>query len=111
MIRRPPRSTLFPYTTLFRSFNFQPSTFNSRIVTYREFVQSGLSPRMLAQAIAERSGRERVSEVFLSPNAFAHRTSESSIAEQLGDVLIANGLPRPAPADDDRIGGWQLMDQ
>src|SRR2546430_12984173 len=22
MIRRPPRSTLFPYTTLFRSFNF-----------------------------------------------------------------------------------------
>ena len=25
MIRRPPRSTLFPYTTLFRSFNFFPS--------------------------------------------------------------------------------------
>src|SRR5260221_6423650 len=23
MIRRPPRSTLFPYTTLFRSFHFQ----------------------------------------------------------------------------------------
>ncbi len=82
-----------------------------RIVTYREFVQSGLSPRMLAQAIAERSGRERVSEVFLSPDAFAHRTSEASIAEQLGDVFAANGLPRPAPADDDRIGGWQLMYQ
>jgi hypothetical protein len=43
--------------------------------------------------------------------AFAHRTSEASIAEQLGDVLVANGLPRPAPADDDRIGGWQLMYQ
>src|SRR5687767_15592959 len=26
MIRRPPRSTLFPYTTLFRSLLFQPST-------------------------------------------------------------------------------------
>jgi hypothetical protein len=83
----------------------------SRIVTYREFVQNGLSPRMLAQAIAERSGRERISEVFLSPDAFAHRTSESSIAEQLGDVLVANGLPRPAPADDDRVGGWQWMYQ
>jgi hypothetical protein len=92
-------------------FNSQPSTFNSRIVTYREFVQNGLSPRMLAQAIAERSGREGISEVFLSPDAFAHRTSESSIAEQLGDVLVANGLPRPAPADDDRIGGWQWMYQ
>src|SRR5260370_1294524 len=82
-----------------------------RIVTYREFVQNGLSPRMLAQAIAERSGRERINEIFLSPDAFAHRTSEASIAEQLGDVLVANGLPRPAPADDDRIGGWQLMYQ
>ena len=83
----------------------------ARIVTYREFVQSGLSPRMLAQAIAERSGRERICEVFLSPDAFAQRTSEASIAEQLGDVLAANGLPRPAPADDDRVGGWQLMYQ
>lgn len=83
--------------------------YSTRIVTYREFVQSGLSPRMLAQAIAERSGRERISEVFLSPDAFAHRTSEASVAEQLGDVLVANGLPRPAPADDDRIGGWQWM--
>jgi phage terminase large subunit len=82
-----------------------------RIVTYREFVQNGLSPGMLAQAIAERSGRERISEVFLSPDAFAHRTSEASIAEQLGEVLLANGLPRPTPADDDRVGGWQLMYQ
>ena len=82
-----------------------------RVVTYREFLQNGLSPRMLAQAIAERSGREQISEVFLSPDAFAHRTSEASIAEQLGDVLVANGLPRPTPADDDRIGGWQLMYQ
>jgi hypothetical protein len=87
------------------------ATSSSRIVTYREFVQNGLSPRMLAQAIAERSGREQVSEVFLSPDAFAHRTSEASLAEQLGDVLLANGLPRPSPADDDRIGGWQLMYQ
>ena len=93
------------------STNSQLSTFNSRIVTYREFVQNGLSPRMLAQGIAERSGRENISEVFLSPDAFAHRTAEASIAEQLGDVLTANGLPRPAPADDDRIGGWQFMYQ
>ena len=83
----------------------------SRIVTYREFVQNGLSPRMLAQGIAERSGRENISEVFLSPDAFAHRTAEASIAEQLGEVLTASGLPRPAPADDDRIGGWQFMYQ
>jgi hypothetical protein len=95
----------------FLTDNCELKTENSRIITYREFVQSGLSPRMLAQAIAERSGREHISEIFLSPDAFAHRTSEASIAEQLGDVLVANGLPRPSPADDDRIGGWQLMYQ
>jgi hypothetical protein len=64
---------------------------------------------MLAQAIAERSGREPIREVFLSPDAFARRTSEASVAEQLGDVLLVNGLPRPVPADNDRLGGWQLM--
>src|SRR2546430_13286311 len=41
MIRRPPRSTLFPYTTLFRSaFGFQrgerlPGLFDSRFVVFR----------------------------------------------------------------------------
>src|ERR1700676_2025181 len=82
-----------------------------RIVTYREFVQSGLSPRMLGQAIVEKTQRERIREIYLSPDAFARRTSEASIAEQLGDVLEQNGLPRPVPANDDRIGGWQLMYQ
>jgi len=83
----------------------------SRIVTYREFVQNELSPRMLGQAIAERTQRERIREIYLSPDAFARRTSEASIAEQLGDVLEQNGLPRPVAATDDRIGGWQLMYQ
>jgi len=82
-----------------------------KIVTYREFVKSGLSPRMLAQAIAERSEDERITAVYLSPDAFSHRTSEASIAEQLGEVLEHNGLPRPVEADDDRVGGWQLMYQ
>jgi phage terminase large subunit len=81
------------------------------IATYREFVQSGLSPRMLGQAIVERTQRESIRDIYLSPDAFAQRTSEASIAEQLGDVLEQNGLPRPTRADDDRIGGWQLMYQ
>jgi len=86
------------------------------VVTYREFVQNHLSPRMLAAAIAERTvdrlGRaERIREIFLSPDAFAQRTADATIAEQLGDGLAAAGLPRPVTADNDRVGGWMLMYQ
>jgi phage terminase large subunit len=95
---------------------------DGKVVTYREFVANHLSPRMLGQAIAERSvcrpgegrwnnGLERIGEVFLSPDAFARRSSELTVAEQLGDVLAQNDLPRPPPADNDRIGGWMLMYQ
>lgn len=92
-------------------------------VTSNEFVQAGLSPRMLAEGIVEREDAQRsdgpathqrradVSGVYLSPDAFAKRTSEATIAEQIGDVLARAGLPRPTPADDDRIGGWTLMHQ
>src|SRR3712207_7726781 len=31
MIRRPPRSTLFPYTTLFRSFTGGPSLYRAKV--------------------------------------------------------------------------------
>src|SRR3712207_8166455 len=37
MIRRPPRSTLFPYTTLFRSFAFRLFTFDLLLVVFQLF--------------------------------------------------------------------------
>src|SRR2546430_2888677 len=43
MIRRPPRSTLFPYTTLFRSYAFEVATdadFNNKVFS-RDSVTSG----------------------------------------------------------------------
>src|SRR3712207_8015707 len=45
MIRRPPRSTLFPYTTLFRSQQFDNiliSHENSQIESHVEIVDSGI---------------------------------------------------------------------
>src|SRR2546427_6984412 len=40
MIRRPPRSTLFPYTTLFRSFNFE-----AQLLAARGYVVIHVNPR------------------------------------------------------------------
>src|SRR5262245_65342152 len=47
MLRRPPRSTLFPYTTLFRSRSSspgQPTTWPSTGRTYSETSQPGPQP-------------------------------------------------------------------
>src|SRR2546422_6790930 len=37
MIRRPPRSTLFPYTTLFRSRRFRHPRFKKVVTAYSKF--------------------------------------------------------------------------
>lgn len=91
--------------------------------TYRELVQNRLTPRMLGQAIADLTGNQRsagadadrefekISNVYLSPNEFGTRDGAKPIAEQIGDVLAGAGIPRPVPADDDRVGGWMLMYQ
>jgi hypothetical protein len=87
-----------------------------RVVTYREYVTHRTPPRELAREILARSlqssgDREKIDAIYLSPDAFARRTDEASIAEQMGDVFVAVGLPRPTLADDDRVGGWMLMYQ
>ena len=88
---------------------------DGRTRTYREFVQSQMDPRALGRQIvagtAEAGGGARIADVFLSPDAFARRTDARTIAEELGDELARGGLPRPRPADDDRVGGWRLMYQ
>src|SRR5258708_28816138 len=51
MIRRPPRSTLFPYTTLFRSFGM----FNVLVMSYSRLplamAQDGMLPRVLNNSL------------------------------------------------------------
>src|SRR3712207_8741663 len=51
MIRRPPRSTLFPYTTLFRSA-FSVTTLVARPLAGRETDRRGRRPLLVAGAAA-----------------------------------------------------------
>src|SRR2546425_6708173 len=58
MIRRPPRSTLFPYTTLFRSRRLHRI---DAVLALRELVGLGLRVReALHQLVAERPARHDV---------------------------------------------------
>src|ERR1043165_7179114 len=56
MIRRPPRSTLFPYTTLFRSYSYLVSLFPEKII--REL---GLRLELRRRAVAR--SEEHTSEL------------------------------------------------
>src|SRR2546427_6288000 len=64
MIRRPPRSTLFPYTTLFRSFDGLEKIIESR--TGRR--QIGFTKEELAKGTPERRSEEHTSELQSQSN-------------------------------------------
>ncbi len=95
---------------------------NQRDVTvcYREMVDFQVGEHDIGERIVNMSTfideqgdeqQEHIETVFLSPDAFAKKGAQNTIAEQIGEVLVANGLPFPQQADDDRVGGARLMDE
>lgn len=87
---------------------------NNRVVTYRELHVEGLTPAKLAEAIVEATPKEERPKIIsfpFSPEAFGERTSQRTIADEMGEVLKEAGMPWPEQADNDRKGGWQLMYQ
>jgi hypothetical protein len=97
------------------------------VLTYREYVAGGaaaqdeggtreISENDIALQIVERTPveeREKLSDTdgafYLSPDAFAQRSSKNTIAQSMGTILTKNGLPYPQAADTDVVGGWSLM--
>lgn len=85
---------------------------DGKVITYRELYGIGIGETELGQQLAKETPKtEKISDVFLSPDAFAKKGSANSVAEQVGDELLKAGLPFPAQADNDRIGGARLMHQ
>src|SRR2546422_3254850 len=62
MIRRPPRSTLFPYTTLFRSLNGAGATFGRRSSITRKDDDPAAPPLQVVRVREQRS-EEHTSEL------------------------------------------------
>src|SRR5256885_11915154 len=83
MIRRPPRSTLFPYTTLFRSLGLAPA----HVVVERGAVRPAPHDRGVAYAVgavaAERRLGDRLDLVLPHPRA---RGLHRGDVAQPGDV-------------------------
>lgn len=93
------------------------------VVTYMEYIAGGeaasdggadreLDEEDIARKIVEytpQRDRERLTDFFLSPDAFGKKSSKHTIAQVIGGILQAHDLPWPRLADDDRVGGWALM--
>src|SRR5258708_31663665 len=77
MIRRPPRSTLFPYTTLFRSLSVAP-TERRRVVT----IEGQLAERDAAELLITLEGRT-LHTVCLFGERWEEHTSELQSPDHL----------------------------
>src|SRR2546428_12876729 len=110
MIRRPPRSTLFPYTTLFRSRLFQGGVGLGGRVSGERAVHARLVGLEAGGALArgeqraQRGARGRVLDdpaprpgsVRLEPVGEAEQVHQP--VEDVGLELGAGGAPRPPPS-------------
>src|SRR2546427_1111512 len=82
MIRRPPRSTLFPYTTLFRSTSFEIS---KRLAVQR-VLANGVTPktmRMVTHYDVDRAGCERALQALRSEEHTSELQSQSNLVCRL----------------------------
>src|SRR2546430_10141112 len=98
MIRRPPRSTLFPYTTLFRSKSERPTTALPPAPRASTFVQMG---DLLQQGLRS-SGWGRV-EAWAVPSRSEEHTSELQSQSNLVCRLLlekTNLSPSAPPTSD-----------
>src|SRR3712207_7051604 len=100
MIRRPPRSTLFPYTTLFRSGERLPSSLNAAMMDFGATQCVPKSPAcgtcpFMEECEAFRQGRDRKSTRLNSSHAnisyavFCLKKKTTFIPHQLtSEILI-----------------------
>src|SRR3989454_7720088 len=99
MIRRPPRSTLFPYTTLFRSRSTRPRRAGARgHPRVRRRRAARRVPRPLARGRLMRFHFDPAPEQRAALEAQLARLQQPAAALELLDPILPDGLA-PAAAD------------
>src|SRR5258705_1229526 len=86
MIRRPPRSTLFPYTTLFRSFKFRLDTFGPRFATGGPLIKDRLFLEQTGQD--RKSTRLNSSHLGISYAVFCLKKKKGSVIAAGASVVL-----------------------
>src|SRR2546425_8260670 len=92
MIRRPPRSTLFPYTTLFRSVELLPLRTTSRKTTSIPQSRPSLEPKTISRQLARKPLDLRLTRRIQRPDIESGRvrkichTSKMSVHEDIVEI-------------------------
>src|SRR2546429_6294232 len=102
MIRRPPRSTLFPYTTLFRSLPEREQTLKTSanaetFDVYNQKLEAGYHPQYARNTLQLNRGRRRFSEIGYLAGGFATDWSWAPLFADLDndgykDLFITSGI-------------------
>src|ERR1051325_6357585 len=93
MIRRPPRSTLFPYTTLFRSGR---STWDTRARCWRLIPRARSRPRTASPRKACRCARRKPSSSRAGAASRPTRGAHARVKSRGRDKASHRGAPRRA---------------
>src|SRR5260370_11048032 len=101
MIRRPPRSTLFPYTTLFRSIDYLPWGMNAAMRVAEEThervdrLRAGYLALTYGQVLQNMGDLEKADEIFQASAAIFQdeqdRRGEGAVLLQLGQSERTRG--------------------
>src|SRR5438874_3797173 len=101
MIRRPPRSTLFPYTTLFRSF-FQKTFVGKcrKIVLWAQLEEYGHRDRSEEHTSELQSRRDLVCRLLLEKKKQqpqeSHELEAAAVIEHGGEHGAGSHRPKPS---------------
>src|SRR2546422_3074140 len=114
MIRRPPRSTLFPYTTLFRSLEVQECERDGRLALREESVQRVPQQQPVEQSPAQKREREgQISEGCEQHSEGRAVLVEVEVLFRVGRVQIPTGeqveTRRPKNAHVVRMAEYGLL--
>src|SRR2546425_8222362 len=92
MIRRPPRSTLFPYTTLFRSVELLPLRTTSRKTTSIPQSRPSLEPKTISRQLARKPLDLRLTRRIQRPDIESGRSEEHTSELQSLAYLVCRLL-------------------